>query len=61
MNDLEKYISFGEEVSSVERYGPGKWKVETNLGRSIKADGVCVCNGHYEIPEIPDIASPEIF
>jgi dimethylaniline monooxygenase (N-oxide forming) len=61
VNGIEKCISFSEEVTSVERTAPGKWKVDTNKGRTIEADGVCVCNGHYEIPEVPEIENPEVF
>ena len=30
VNDLEKHVSFNEEVTNVERIAPAKWKVETN-------------------------------
>jgi len=61
VNDLEKHISFNEEVTSVDRVGPAKWKVATNKGRTIDADGVCVCNGHYEVPSMPQIENVDKF
>lgn len=48
-------------MNSVDRVGPAKWKVATNKGRIIDADGVCVCNGHYEVPSMPEIENVDKF
>ena len=52
-SDIMDKISFNEEVTSVEQQSQGKWKVQTKRGEEIEADAVAVCNGHYEVPNVP--------
>ena len=66
--DLERFIRFGTEVISVKPFksevGKTTWEVqtrtiETNSYETHEFDGVMVCNGHYSVPNFPDISGLE--
>lgn len=54
-------IKFNQEVTSVQQLSPGKWKVQTKSGLDIECDAVSICNGHYEMPNVPEIEGRETF
>ena len=63
--DLTRFIKFQTEVTNVKpilsEVGKTKWKVQTrnisnNTYETNEFDGVMVCNGHYSIPNSPEIS-----
>ncbi|KAF4703140.1 monooxygenase, variant 3 [Perkinsus olseni] len=64
---LREYIKFNAEAVKVERIGDGHWRVtwrEHHLRDlsgfydssffSEEFSGVCICNGHFDVPHIPE-------
>ncbi|MHB8671620.1 MAG: flavin-containing monooxygenase [Acidimicrobiales bacterium] len=54
-HDVEKYISYGSEVTRMEFLG-GRWHIETADGRRDVADFVIAATGVLHHPSYPDIA-----
>jgi hypothetical protein len=66
--DLKKFIRFKTDVISVKpiisEAGNTTWEVETknmetNIHETHEFDGVMICNGHYSIPNCPNILGLE--
>jgi hypothetical protein len=62
VNALESMIHFNTRVVSAERHGSNGWQLCLETGipgerrhRLVEFDALCVCNGHYSAPRIPDI------
>ena len=58
--EVRNYVSFNETVLDVKQLSIGKWNVTTSK-RTLQADVVCVCNGHYEKYILPKIKGMETF